>query len=312
MDRSDLTVKTRSSAAAARLGSGRAEALGADPGVTHFGALTTSLCDSHLGDVDDSARQNLTENLRRLVQDRGNISHVCDRIGINRQQFNKYLSGQHSPSRYNINLICQYFRISYGDLIAPDFKLPETRQSLDDLPGLRALAESPLLRSLLASSDRERMRNFTGTYLKYHASSIYKGNILRALTVIRPFRDLYAYTNIERFPARGSTRRHDYVFKYRGLAFLIEDRVFLMDFESVQRNEMTFSIYSPVIRNPMRFMFGVTSGIAATQFREPYMAKAVLELISTEPVSRTDLTRATVIAPDDSSLPRDVADYLSP
>ena len=262
--------------------------------------------------MDEATRQNLTRNLRALVRGRGNISHVCDRIGINRQQFNKYLSGQHTPSQFNINLICQFFGVPYAELISADFVPADRVHPSETLPGFQALQQSELLKTLIRTSDTKRLRGLAGTYLKYHFSSIYRGSIVRAVTVIRPYHDLFAYSNIERFPSRSDQSRHDYVFKYHGFVFLIDDRVFMMDFEAIQKNEMTFSIYTPIIRTPLRFMFGVTTGIAANQYREPYMSKAALELLSSEAPTREHVALATVIRPDDPSIPREAAEYLSP
>ena len=45
------------------------------------------------------------------------IAHVCRRIGINRQQFNKYLSGSVRPSRHNMRKICDFFGVTEAELL---------------------------------------------------------------------------------------------------------------------------------------------------------------------------------------------------
>ena len=44
----------------------------------------------------------LADNLRQLCRQRRSTSEVCRAIGINRQQFNKYLSGAAVPSSFNL------------------------------------------------------------------------------------------------------------------------------------------------------------------------------------------------------------------
>ena len=60
--------------------------------------------------------ENFSINLRTLCNNHISVAHVCRQMEINRQQFNKYLSGQIYPSKYNLNKICQYFQCSEKEL----------------------------------------------------------------------------------------------------------------------------------------------------------------------------------------------------
>ena len=261
--------------------------------------------------MDETSRRIFAENLRRLVRARGNIADVCRRLGINRQQFNKYLSAKHVPSQANINAICDFFRITYRNIISEDMEIPELRRPADYLRGFRAFENAGLLQAALAANDTKRLTSFCGTYLKYHYSSIYKGDIVRAVTAIRPVNDVFGYVNLERFPNRNRQMKHDYVFKYHGFVAMIDRRLYMMDLESLQRNEITFSIYTPIARNPIRLFFGVTGGVASNIYREPYASRSVLQLVSTNPPTRTEYRKATVIAPDDPSIPVEALEYLN-
>ena len=55
-------------------------------------------------------------NLRFLCERQGTISNLCRRIGLNRQQFNKYLSGSHLPSSQNLRLIANFFGRAGSDV----------------------------------------------------------------------------------------------------------------------------------------------------------------------------------------------------
>jgi len=59
----------------------------------------------------------LTENLGYACSLYPSITHVCRRIGINRQQFNKYLAGRARPSRSNMRRICNFFGLTEAELL---------------------------------------------------------------------------------------------------------------------------------------------------------------------------------------------------
>jgi transcriptional regulator with XRE-family HTH domain len=261
--------------------------------------------------MDDATKAAITENIRRLVRARGNIAHVCRRLGVNRQQFNKYLAGQHLPSQYNLNLICQFFGVTYAEIITPGMEIPESRHPSEYLEGYRVFERSALLQDVIRLSDRKRLAAFEGVYCKYHYSSIYRGDVVRAVTVIRPMGDLYAYTNLERFPNKNNPKKHDYVFKYHGFVFMLDGRIFMTDLEKLQKNEITFSIYTPIARNPMRFFFGVTGGVASNLYREPYVSRSVLDFMSPGLPTRAHYRHATVVTPDDPTIPVEALEYLN-
>ena len=62
------------------------------------------------------SHENFSINLRTLSNNQISVAHICRKMEINRQQFNKYLSGQIYPSKYNLNKICQYFQFSEEEL----------------------------------------------------------------------------------------------------------------------------------------------------------------------------------------------------
>jgi hypothetical protein len=57
-----------------------------------------------------SLREVLSANLSRLCEGEVSIAAVCRATRINRQQFNRYLSGASIPNGRNLEKICRYFR----------------------------------------------------------------------------------------------------------------------------------------------------------------------------------------------------------
>ena len=65
-----------------------------------------------------SVRGNLAENLRRLCVERGSINAACRGMGINRQQFDRYLTMQSTPSPTTLKKLCKYFGVEEQELFA--------------------------------------------------------------------------------------------------------------------------------------------------------------------------------------------------
>ncbi|MGB3147275.1 MAG: helix-turn-helix transcriptional regulator [Paracoccaceae bacterium] len=63
--------------------------------------------------------QNLPHNLRLLCSYGHSTSDICRRIGLNRQQVNKYLSGLTQPSLSTLRRICDFFGVDEAEILLP-------------------------------------------------------------------------------------------------------------------------------------------------------------------------------------------------
>jgi transcriptional regulator with XRE-family HTH domain len=263
-------------------------------------------------DEPKERQQNLATNLRLLCGRQGSISQICSRIGINRQQFNKYLSGQHMPSTRNVRLIANYFGVATSILFVDpqqfhalvDGNYFETFERLRLLPQVTSFLDVATVESNKVGDD------IVGVYDRYHYSSIYARRILRSAFCIYRNGDLLNHYYIERFPSRDNPRKTAYIFKYHGYALPIQDRIFTMDFETAQRNEMTFGVFSKVQRSSNRFMFGITSGIAANMLRQPFSTRVVLHYQHPGLLDRSNIEQATVLDMNDPRIPSEAREYL--
>ena len=68
-----------------------------------------------------SAAGKFARDLKDLVLARGTIAQACKETGINRQQFNKYLAGQITPSARNMRTICAYLGVAEEQLMSGRF-----------------------------------------------------------------------------------------------------------------------------------------------------------------------------------------------
>jgi transcriptional regulator with XRE-family HTH domain len=254
----------------------------------------------------------LSKNLRFAASSFSSVAEICRRSGINRQQFNKYLSGQHRPSHRVLVKLSRFFSIEERDLLmkSDDFERFYEGVESDITWDLRSSSEF-IKFGPLARTSASLLRPYYGVYHRYHNSSIYKGKVLRAVLCIFEKNGLAQHVYIERFPATDGKRKSQYVFRYHGLCVFLGDRIFLVDSERIQKNEMTFSILTPSHRNTVRFLYGLISGVAATSFRQPFATRMALDFQSRGMITKKHLKDATVLDPGDASIPIELRNYLA-
>ncbi|MEJ8476808.1 helix-turn-helix domain-containing protein [Roseibium algae] len=251
-------------------------------------------------------------NLRFLCDKKGSITQICIKIKINRQQFNKYLSGKHLPTSSNLKAISDYFNLSPEILFTPkeEFRALIDGNFFDTFSHLRAAPAVQQFLATVKSTPDALEQSIIGVYDRYHFSSIYPRRILRASLCIYQGNDFLQHTYVEHFPDPDDRNKIAYVFKYHGFILPIEGRLFMVDFETSQRNEMTFGIFSSVQRSAKRFMFGITSGIAATMYRQPFSTRLAMHYRGSGLLKRADIARSTTLDMNDPSIPREVREYL--
>lgn len=71
-----------------------------------------------------SIRSNMARNLQMLCDRLGSANFVSRELGINRQQFEKYLKGRSLPSPTTMGKICGYFEISEEELCSAQLDVP--------------------------------------------------------------------------------------------------------------------------------------------------------------------------------------------
>ncbi|MFL9913387.1 helix-turn-helix domain-containing protein [Paraburkholderia sp. RL17-337-BIB-A] len=254
---------------------------------------------------------NLQHNLRTVAAQFPSVAEFCRNVGLNRQQFNKYLAGTHVPSRRTIDRIAQHIGITNDDLSLanPAFKVRlndrreaggEDAATPNNLDQLRMLARESVV----------ALKPFLGTYYRYHPSSISPGKIVRAVTILYASGGCVNCLTVERFPAVPGSEG-GYSFFYTGVCYLLGDRIFIMDYERRQKNEMTNTILMPQYRTPLRYLFGLLSGIVASTYREPYSTRVVFERRSDDQtVRKSKLRLATLLASDHADFPPAIKRYF--
>ncbi|RKT34041.1 Xre family transcriptional regulator [Roseovarius halotolerans] len=78
------------------------------------------------------------QNLRHLSKEHSSIASLCRKLGINRTQFNRYLTGESFPRPDVLHKICRFFGVDARILLEPVATIKNPNESLLDHPQIRA------------------------------------------------------------------------------------------------------------------------------------------------------------------------------
>lgn len=220
----------------------------------------------------------LGRNLHYLCAHYRSVAEVCRRIDINRQQFNKYLSGSAVPSLHNLKRIGDFFGVEESELLLAheDFVQLVLRRPVGlDVPEVmrRFFQDS---RQRLHSS-RLAMERYLGLYHAHFLSPAWPDGILRSLYVITGDRQLTYAKAVERLAWRERARRDPFVHKYEGIAIYDENRLYLFDWQPRLSNIFSMTVLYPSVRSRVTFLNGIVTSVTGGVSRRPYSSKILFE-----------------------------------
>lgn len=237
----------------------------------------------------------IARNLKLLCSFEKSISQVCRAIGINRQQFSKYLSGASQPSAYNLNQICDHFAIRPADLFLPADEFADRMEFRSDRAGRDAGSASNQLFRRAFPGDRKALNRYLGYYITHCHSFSWDGYILRAVTRLYERDGLICSKTIERThdPEEGAL----YLSKYDGQVSLLGNRIFVMEYQGLADDAIVESVLYPSARSQVTLLRGVTFGLSSKQ-RHPYISRCVWKYIGSNVDIRASLNSTGLYSRD--------------
>jgi hypothetical protein len=246
-------------------------------------------------------RQNYSANLRLLCSYYGPITRVSKGIGINRQQFNKYLSGISLPAQHNHRRICDFFGVDSHEIVLP----PERFAELVRLRPPKPRQSDALVQTVHDFVDRNGLNSsslikYHGYYYKYFKSFSSPGYILRSLVYAYPHQGRTLYKTIERIKRPEDTR--SFTFKYNGIMFPVGERLHMLDHESILRNEISQTILYPTYLNRVSYLSGLMLGVSGNEAHQPVSARVIMVHLGNRIDRRAALEVCGLQHPDDDAL----------
>lgn len=217
-------------------------------------------------------------NLAHLCSYYRSIAEVCRRLRFNRQQFNKYLAGQSRPSRHNMRRICDFFGVTESEMLLdpPQFeKLVSLRRQ--PLSGEEALTE-PLRHIEAIYRASASLSRYVGYYFRYYYSFGYPGHVIKSLGVITERHGKFFWKNIE-IIKRDTNGRPLTLSKYTGVAMLLADRIFVVEYESLLRNSITQMTLYPSHQTHVDHLTGIQTGAPVRRGRKPGASLVLLQYL---------------------------------
>ena len=236
---------------------------------------------SSKAEMMDDSYTNLGPNLTFLCSFFPSIAEVCRRMGMNRQQFNKYLNGSAIPSRRNLRRICDFFGVTEGEILQDPSgfsALVSTRKASEPDHILEPVKSA--LRELLQRS--EDMSRYEGYYYRYFPSYAYPGKFVKALGHIGKAGGNYFWKNNETLlPEDGGSSLG--FGKWRGILLMYSDRIFMVEYDTANvSTPISSSIFYPCHRSRIDYLVGVQTGMPLRRGRNAAVSRVVLEFIGKE------------------------------
>lgn len=227
----------------------------------------------------------LAANLAHACSHFPSITQVCRRIGINRQQFNKYLSGQVRPSRHNMRRICDFFGVTEHELLLDEQRFANLL-AVRSAPGVGSglPVYVPAIEGLARASGN--LDRYCGYYYRYFYAFSYPGYIVRSLARLSRVDDYYVWKNVERNAAAGGGARN--VNKYSGLAFLVGERLTIIEYEILLKTSITQLVLYPSYHSGIDYLTGLQTGGPMKRGRKPAASRVMLDYLG----QRVDPRRA--------------------
>ena len=244
------------------------------------------------------------QNLRSICAEYGSIAQVCREIGINRQQFNRYLNGGGMPSAHNLRRIARHFGLPEAELFA-DHDEFSRRHILNQ----KRIASGPV--DLMIGPFRDQtqvLRRYLGFYHSHFQTPTWEGKILRSLIWLYEKDGYVMSRSVERVIAKdGSIRQKS---RYEGMVSQRGNRVYVVEPEMVRDGSVVETILTPSHRQQVKYLRGMTIGVAWRPHVSPYASRAIWKRIDTKITLREALQACGAFATGSHRVDPMIRSYL--
>ena len=254
-------------------------------------------------------QDDFASNLAFLCSHHRSIAEVCRRLDMNRQQFNKYLSGQSRPSRANMRRICDFFGVTEAEMLLEPTQL-RSLVSVRSRPVAERDIGAPMahLNALYAQSGN--LDRYTGYYYRYFFSFSNAGRIMKSFCKLYEQDGRYFWKNLE--PVRDAPGRQTRaVNKYEGAVFFLTNRIYVIEYEAMQVNCLTQMTLYPSYHSRIGRLAGIQTGGPTRRGRRPGASKVMLEYLGRRVDAKKALYACGLFDPGDEGVPHGIAEQIS-
>lgn len=222
----------------------------------------------------------LAANLRLMCNRYPSIADICRRMKINRQQFNKYLSGQSSPSLHNLHRIADFFGVDEAELLLPHDQFARNvfaRPNTNHVP-ISVQRFFGAHRSEMAQSLRELQR-YCGYYFMYHRSPDWPDALIKSLFVIFQDHEMTYGKTVEHQFRIDSPRSNRRIHKVESLLFLDASRIYAVERDSHVGGSNSFMLIYPSDHRALSLLPGLLMSVSMAGDRKPFASRILFEYL---------------------------------
>ena len=247
---------------------------------------------------------NFSDNLRTLCAEHGSVAQICRAIGINRQQFNRYLSGKSMPSAHNLRRIARHFSIPEAELFAPAGEFYD-----QIVGGTQGSSHNPAERFVDPFRDQNRnLKRYLGFYHAYFCTPSWDGVIFCSLVRVSEKDGFIQSRTLEIATAPDQSVRQ--ISRYHGLVTLRGNRIFITEHEQAREGSVAQTILFSAHRQQLKYLRGMTMGVAWRPYPRPYAAKAIWKRIEERVTAREAINACGVYPLQSPRIDPTVRKYL--
>lgn len=180
-----------------------------------------------------TVRDNIAANLRALCAQRGSIAQACREAGINRQQFNRYLTGEAIPNKANLQKICSYFAVSDTEL----FQAPGGGEPVEAGFGVIDTIDPSWRKIFDNVTSMPPATIADGSYYVYYRMPDADAEIARSVMFIRTDGNLKTFRRITNISAHSSAKWHYFQGDHKGVVLERRHRLNMIGIASEGRDE---------------------------------------------------------------------------
>ncbi|MFN4144015.1 helix-turn-helix transcriptional regulator [Aestuariivirga sp.] len=258
-----------------------------------------------------SPHRNFSDNLRALCTRHGSIAAVCRALGMNRQQFNKYLAGSTLPSSATLERICVFFAVEPQTL----FSAP--RHATADLPPMEPAAvelfgKLPLSALVFASGALGSMRASTlqpGCYHLYAPWLRDPGKCRRDAVYVYRQGGFTFFTRFSKFRLLGERHRYFARSRHDGIALEADRARFLLALGRQGSGEMSVIAFGAENALCPEFQNGLALSLEPSG--SPLAVRTALVYRGDAGSLRRTLSETGILLRDDPAIPDEARHSLS-
>jgi transcriptional regulator with XRE-family HTH domain len=177
-----------------------------------------------------SLRSLFAQNLRQLSATKRSHAHVARALGINRQQFNNYITGKNLPNETVVDKICKYFNVDAAYMFR---EVPEN--VANDYILRLSISQRQFIDRLIRFEFGVKNKSLAdGLYYIYFSNSDTDKSVVCSLIAVRTEGGLTVFRRVTRIPRKEDSSKSNLSGLHYGIVTSRQNRVTLVGFDLLE------------------------------------------------------------------------------